>query len=273
MAPVITSTNVATATNGVNFSYQITASGNPTSFGAIGLPTGLKINTGSGLISGKAKATPRSYSVALSARNASGTGRQTLNLTVQNPPAAPVITSASQASGQVDVNFEYQITASGNPTSYNATGLPSGITVNRSTGKISGETRVAGKYRVEVSAVNGGGTGKMTLYLTIDPQPEPGVQITSSLATVTLRVGAAGYSYTITADNSPTSYGARGLPRGLRINSRTGVISGRPNRGGDFSVTLTATHKVRGERTTVATGTKVFLVRPFGNKTIPDNAW
>jgi len=269
---VITSATTATATAKQNFSYRITASGNPRSYGAIPLPAGLKINPSSGVISGKTTAAPGLYKVTLSARNASGTGRETLDLTVQNPAAAPVITSASQASGQVDVNFEYQITASGNPTSYNAAGLPSGITVNRSTGKISGETRVAGKYRVEVSAANASGTGKMTLYLTIDPQPEPGVQITSSLATVTLRVGAA-YSYTITADNSPTSYGARGLPRGLRINSRTGVISGRPNRGGDFSVTLTATHKVRGERTTVATGTKVFLVRPFGNKTIPDNAW
>jgi len=271
-APVITSATTATATAKQNFSYRITASGNPTSFGAIPLPAGLKINPRSGVISGKTTAAPGLYKVTLSARNASGAGTETLDLTVQNPAAAPVITSASQASGQVDVNFEYQITASGNPTSYNATGLPSGITVNRSTGKISGESRVAGKYRVEISAANASGTGKMTLYLTIDPQPEPGVQITSSLATVTLKVGAA-YSYTITADNSPTSYGASGLPPGLRINSRTGVISGRPNRGGDFSVTLRATHKVRGERTTVATGTKVFLVRPFANKTIPDSAW
>lgn len=271
-APVITSATTGTATEKQNFSYQITASGRPTSFGATPLPAGLRINTRSGVISGKTTAAPGLYKVTLSARNASGTGTGTLDLTVQNPAAAPVITSATMASGQVDVNFEYQITATGNPTSYNATGLPSGIKVNRSTGKISGETQIAGRYRVEVSAANAYGTGKQLLYLTIDPQPEPGAQITSSLATVTLRVGAA-YSYTITANNSPTSYGARGLPPGLRINSGTGVISGRPNRGGDFSVTLTATHKVRGERTTVATGTKVFLVRPFENRTIPDNAW
>lgn len=271
-APVITSETSATATQKASFTYRITASGSPTSYGATALPAGLKVNTKNGVISGKATAAPGLYKVTLSARNRSGVGTETLDLTVASGGGAPAITSAEQASGEVDVYFEYQIEASGNPTSYGATGLPAGITVNSRTGKISGETSRPGKYRVELSASNAQGIGRQILYLTVDPKPQPGVDITSSLATVTIQVGVL-YSYTITADNSPTSYGARGLPPGLRINTRTGVISGRPSKGGDYSVTLTATHKVRGERTTVAQGTKVFLIRPFGNKTIPDNAW
>ena len=271
-APVITSETSATATQKASFTYRITASGSPTSYGATGLPAGLKVNTKNGVISGKATAAPGLYKVTLSAKNSAGVGVETLDLTVAAAGGAPAITSAGQASGEVDVYFEYQITASGNPTSYGATGLPAGITVNSRTGKISGETSRPGKYRVELSASNAQGIGRQILYLTVDPKPQPGVDITSSLATVTLQVGVL-YSYTITADNSPTSYGARGLPPGLSINTRTGVISGRPSKGGDYSVTLTATHKVRGERTTVAQGTKVFLIRPFGNKTIPDNAW
>ena len=50
--PVITSPLTDTAINGVPYSYQITASNSPTSFGATGLPAGLSVNSTSGLISG-----------------------------------------------------------------------------------------------------------------------------------------------------------------------------------------------------------------------------
>ena len=43
--------------------------------------------------------------------------------------AAPVITSATTASGTVGTAFSYQITATNTPTSYGATGLPAGLSV------------------------------------------------------------------------------------------------------------------------------------------------
>ncbi|MEI4878569.1 putative Ig domain-containing protein, partial [Klebsiella pneumoniae] len=50
--PVITSVPMASGTVGTAFSYQIAATNSPTNFSAAGLPTGLSINTGTGLISG-----------------------------------------------------------------------------------------------------------------------------------------------------------------------------------------------------------------------------
>src|SRR5208337_4721892 len=50
--PVITSSDTASGTVGTAFSYQITATNTPTSFGALGLPTGLTVDTVSGVISG-----------------------------------------------------------------------------------------------------------------------------------------------------------------------------------------------------------------------------
>src|SRR5437773_45552 len=50
-----------------------------------------------------------------------------------NPPP-PVITSPTTATGQVAVAFSYNITATNNPTSFNATGLASGRTGNTTTG-------------------------------------------------------------------------------------------------------------------------------------------
>src|SRR5208283_795266 len=133
--PVITSSGTAAGTVGVTFSYQITASNSPTSFGASGLPTGLTVNTVSGLISG----TPTgagTFSVTVSATNSGGTGSALLTLTVA--AAAPVITSSGTAAGTVGTTFSYQITASNSPTNFGASGLPTGLTVNTVSGLISG---------------------------------------------------------------------------------------------------------------------------------------
>src|SRR5438045_1560790 len=110
--PVITSPLTATGTVGVAFSYQITATNSPTSFGATGLPPGLTVNTSTGLISGT-PTTAGTYSVTISATNVTGTGSATLVITIN--PAAPVITSALTATGTVGIAFSYTITATDIP--------------------------------------------------------------------------------------------------------------------------------------------------------------
>jgi hypothetical protein len=69
--------------------------------------------------------------------------------------------------GQVGVAVVYQITvANGNPTSYNATNLPPGLTVDTSTGAISGTPTTAGTYTVTLSATYNGGCGTITKPVT-----------------------------------------------------------------------------------------------------------
>src|SRR5438552_3305238 len=240
-APVVTG-GTQTGTVGIAFTYQIVASNCPTSYNATGLPSGLNVNTSTGLISGTPVAGTDAgspYSVTISATNAGGTGSATLTLTIN--PATPVIQPPFTATGQVGVAFSYQITATNNPTSFNATGLPAGLSVSTSTGLISGTPTTAGTYTVTISATNAGGTGSHTLTLTINP-PTPVIQ---PPFTATGQVGVA-FSYTITATNSPTSYNATGLPAGLSVNTTTGVISGTPAAGTDagspYSVTISATN-------------------------------
>ncbi len=237
-APVINGATTASGKVGSAFSYQITATNSPTSYGATGLPVGLSINTSSGLISGTPTAAGAS-TVTLSATNSGGTGNANLSLTIAPSASTPAITSATTASGRVGTAFSYQITASNSPTSYGATGLPGGLSVNTSTGLISGTPTAARTSTVTLSASTSGGTGNAALSLTIAPSAlAPAI---TSATTASGRLGTA-FSYQIAASNSPTSYGASGLPSGLSVNTSTGLISGTPTASGTSSVTLTATN-------------------------------
>src|SRR4029077_896279 len=85
---------------------------------------------------------------------------------------APSITSSLTASATVGTPFSYQITANNNPVSYNATDLPAGLTVDTTTGIISGTTTATGTFPVIISATNNAndpcsGTATDTLTLTI----------------------------------------------------------------------------------------------------------
>jgi uncharacterized repeat protein (TIGR03803 family) len=232
--PAIDSALTATATNGSPFSYQITATNDPTSFGAAGLPTGLSVNTSSGFITGTATVNGTD-DVTISAIGAGGTGSAILVLTVQ--PSAPVITGTLTATAPNGSGFSYQITATNNPSSYGATHLPSGLHVNTSTGVISGTTTATGTDDVTIKAINASGTGSATLVLTVLP-PLP---VINSSLTATASNGIP-FSYQISATNNPTSYGATGLPTGLEIAGTTDEIVGTTTQTGTSNVTLSASN-------------------------------
>lgn len=83
--------------------------------------------------------------------------------------APPVITSPATASGSVGTVFSYQITADNSPDSFGATGLPSGLSVNASTGVISGIPLAVGTFPVTLAASNSRGVGTKALTITIAP--------------------------------------------------------------------------------------------------------
>ncbi len=85
----------------------------------------------------------------------------------------PVITSALSASANLNGAFSYQITATGGPTSYDATGLPVGFQINTVTGIIDGSSNVGGSYNVTISATNSGGTGSAVLVISVAVNAAP----------------------------------------------------------------------------------------------------
>lgn len=79
----------------------------------------------------------------------------------------PVITSATTATATVGTAFSYQITATNSPTGYLATGLPAGLSLNTTTGLISGSPTTAGTAAVTITAINAVGSINATLTITI----------------------------------------------------------------------------------------------------------
>jgi hypothetical protein len=153
---------------------------------------------------------------------------------------APAITSTTTASGTVGSAFSYQIAATNTPTSYAATGLAGGLSVNTATGLISGTPTTSATSTVTLSATNGSGTGNATLTLTIHAAATPAPAITS--ATSASGTVESAFSYQITATNTPSSYAAVDLPAGLSVNTGTGLISGTPTTSATLTVALSATN-------------------------------
>ena len=100
----------------------------------------------------------QSYSIAVQCFNTSTCFDTVIAVTV-NVTAPPVVTSGS-SSGTVGSAFSYQIAATNSPTSYGATGLPAGLTVNTTKRVDLGDATVAGTSSVNLSATSSAGTAR-----------------------------------------------------------------------------------------------------------------
>jgi hypothetical protein len=84
--------------------------------------------------------------------------------------------------------------------------------------------------------------------------------ITSDLTTVSVPVKKLIPRFTITTNFGAKTFAAKGLPKGLKLNTKNGVISGKPTKAGTYTVTLTA-RKMKGKKVEQqATATKVVIV-------------
>jgi len=108
------------------------------------------------------------YVIAAKATDSEGAVRTStpITFTILNESRTPVINSLSVSTGKLRIPFEFQVTASDNPSSFTASDLPPGLTCS-SSGLISGTPTTLGSYSSKVSASNLLGSG---IQFTLDIQ-------------------------------------------------------------------------------------------------------
>jgi Putative Ig domain/PLD-like domain len=216
-------------------------------YSASGLPTGLSINSTTGVISGTATKAG-TYTVTVTGKDSTGpTGSATYTWNVGSATNTVTVTNPGSQSGTVGNAASLQISAtdsaSGQTLTYSASGLPPGLSISSTTGLISGTPTVAGTYTVTVTVTDStGAKGSVTFTWTVGAATSNTVTVTNP-GSQTGTVGAAA-SLQISASDSASgqtlTYSASGLPSGLSISS-TGLISGTLTTAATSSVTVTAT--------------------------------
>lgn len=134
---------------------------------------------------------------------------------VGNKALPPVITSSLSIAVAESEEVTYAITATNNPTSFGATGLPDGLSINTGTGVITGSVATAGEYSITLFATNDAGTG-------------------SSVLTLTVSVAVFGFEVYGTSTSLDGRYApaAQGFYRWNYTTSQVEFISGTPDNNG-----------------------------------------
>ena len=136
LPPEINTTSRVSGTKNKYLSHQVNVladSSFPVNFSASGLPSGLSINSSSGVISG----TPQSsgtYNVTVTATNIAGTDVDIIAFDIAEGAKTPVINNSSSYSIKNEDPFTLQITATRDPYWFEAPGIPPGLNLNPATG-------------------------------------------------------------------------------------------------------------------------------------------
>ena len=216
-----------------------------------GLPAGLSLNTSTGVISGTPSAAKATATYTVTARNSAGSTTVGLSITVNAaviPPSGltysvnPAVYTVGTA-----ISSNTPRSSGGTVVSYAVSpALPAGLSLNTSTGVISGTPSVASATAIyTVTATNSAGNTTVGLSITVNAAVIPPSGLTYSVNPAVYTVD------TPISPNTPTSSGSAvvsyavspGLPAGLSLNTSTGVISGTPKKAAATRIyTVTATN-------------------------------
>ena len=133
--------------------------------------------------------------------------------------------------GQV-TSFAFQ--ANNNPTSFSVVGLPQGLVMDPITGEVTGIPLESGTFQVTVTAH--GSPRDVSAVITIEIGA---ASIFSTISPDTISVGSF-FTCTILAGNNPISFTATGLPVGVVLDEKSGIISGIADLSGGFDVAVVA---------------------------------
>jgi hypothetical protein len=266
---VITTTSLPNGVATSPYSATLAASGgvSPLTWSANGLPSGLSINSGTGVIGGTPSAAFNG-NVTIMVTDSSSPTNQNANkqfALLINP--ALTMTTTALPSGVVGVAYAASVTATGgtSPLTYSASGLPSPLTINSGTGAISGTPAAAGTFAVTLTVTDSTSPTNQSVSKPVSLVINPALTIT----TTALPEGVVNAAYTATVSaangNGTLTWSASGLPSPLTISPSTGIISGTPTANSTSTVTITVTDSTS---PTPQTANKQFTLTIVSNLTI-----
>jgi hypothetical protein len=267
------SNKIAAVAAGITYIYQIPVVGGstPYNFSLTGgsLPAGLTLDPTSGIISGTPDITSGSTSYSFTVRVSDTSGQsKTMSIVgnvAPNPYGALQILTANIAGVAVGSFTDGISTSGGTPPltfTISSGALPTGLTLNTSTGIISGTIPISAgnsNFGFAVSVTDATGlTAGRSYSGVVDPKDTVLSMITTSMSPVT--VGVA-YSFALAVNGGVTPYvfaiSGGALPAGLSLDQATGMISGTAplTSGGEaYSVSITVTDQMSQTRSVSLVG-------------------
>jgi uncharacterized delta-60 repeat protein len=262
LPPAVTNPGAQTSQAGAGASLLIAAAdaeSGALSYSACGLPPGLSIDPNKGLINGTVPADTRAgvYEVTVAVSDAAGnTGSVGFRWTIRvnQSPALANPGDQTSAEGNAVTLALKSSDPDGDALTFKAAGLPPGLSVNPSSGLITGllDYNSAGAYQVTVSVSDGAlADGESFVWTVTNTDRAPtlaalGDQTSAEGDAVSLLLSAAD------PDGDALNYGATGLPPGLSVNPSSGQIGGTLNfnSAGSYSVTVSVSDGTLGEART-----------------------
>lgn len=138
-------------------------SNSPTDYVIIGTPSGMSFTKDqtAAYLSSLYTGSDASSSFTIAAINAGGIGKALISITWV--AVAPVLANIGTVASRAGYSFSYQPTATGKRIVYSAANLPSGLSINSSTGGVTGTISTAGQYSSTITATNNAGSSSKTL--------------------------------------------------------------------------------------------------------------
>jgi len=242
-------------------SLPLTATGGwlPRTWTATGLPPGLSMASSTGVISGTPTTAGSYPSVTVVVKDRDNKTDDVVFTWVITQP--PVLTSPGDQTSHVGiaVSLSIAVTGGSSPQTWSATGLPAGLSINATTGVISGTPTTAQTTQPVTVTVTD--AGKKTAPVTFGWRVLTPFQVTSSGAQTLARGSSpAGFSLSASGGVGPYTWQATGLPDGLTMSS-AGVVTGTATHGTRYVMTAVATDSTG----RIGTITVVWDVTPLSN--------